>query len=842
MRAHAVFLIMILSVILLLSACVNEQTQLLQNGTDNTVGTGKTDNPQNTDPDVGNEAEEEADMITDIRSFMKYTDKTPYAVPVGTDKYALTGPVGTDENRMNSEVLYPAPSDEDCAEVVYFADYGMNESNSGEDNYAAFLKAMQRLNGVDGVKKAVFPSGKIRISQTVPLGGYRDLYIVGNSTTVVMESWTSMSYSRDCDGLHFNDLTLDYLYSPIVWGTIDGFDTDKGVITVAVDKSFDMANPIYGINNGGVHRITGYYEMTESENGKYKILPDKTIRYGAQDSCRLNSISKNTVDVMFAEGALPDEPVIGDRVNLVFCQYDACALNFTYCKNVYIEHFTIHKTSGMGLVITYSENAYVNHLDIHPDETSGLTLATSADGIHTIRLAGTFNLTNSVLTGIQDDCLNVCTTYDRVASIKGNMITFTPVDESTAIKAGHTVEIYDPSTWKMFGSYTVTDVNGTTLTLDREADAGIKSGYAIGNVSTATVLTVDNCLFSSSMGRGGLIQSRDTTISHCSFMDLVHPGLRIHAVNDMFREGIVPADITVRDCKFVNCNLFPFYDSIIEVMAYDQNTGMSSMGAIRRISIENNYFSHSAGNAVSLKGVGDSSVRHNLICDMLNDPLYNYCVTIGGMMMNAAVGISYTDNTVISDNYIYSPKTYSEYTDVLCDPDTTENITVENNTSDIDAGGIFNSLFMDFSSTQGKGGFSYMKRRRNGTSRPLSWQAADNLWRNPDSFTIISRDTMHPDELDPALVYTVPKSGTWVYYYSIQPVDIRSDGVGIAVLVNDRDVVSGENGYLYVKPMCAEKGTLTLELNEGDEITLLLNKWGTNSYDSCNVRIYARLD
>lgn len=120
-------------------------------------------------------------------------------------------------------------------------------------------------------------------------------------------------------------------------------------------------------------------------------------------------------------------------------------------------------------------------------------------------------------------------------------------------------------------------------------------------------MTLDNCIIRNKRNRGILLQSRDSKIINCTFQNVVMGAIQVLAVNDIFREAIVPQNIEIYNNKFLNN-----YNDL-SVFAYGDNPSKCVTGTLKNVDIHNNYFFNGVGNTIWILANGNTKIHDNLI-------------------------------------------------------------------------------------------------------------------------------------------------------------------------------------------------------------------------------------
>lgn len=159
----------------------------------------------------------------------------------------------------------------------------------------------------------------------------------------------------------------------------------------------------------------------------------------------------------------------------------------------------------------------------------------------------------------------------------------------------------------MVGSFTVTAVDAKTgiLTVAEDTAGAVTDCFA-ANITQSPTLTVRDCLMGNKRNRGMLIQVRNVTVENCTFRNICHGPVQIFSVPSSFGEGIMPAHVSVRNCKFFRCGA-----TDVNIFSWSA-TGGTAPGTVQDVSVCNNFFCESVYYPVQVSTGGNVTVVDNL--------------------------------------------------------------------------------------------------------------------------------------------------------------------------------------------------------------------------------------
>ncbi len=528
--------------------------------------------------------------------------------------------VGVNKNRFENETLYLIPEG-----TIYLAeDY--NITPLGENNSGNLSSLLASLVNVKGNKIIKFKQGVYKFSATVDTDGIEDLYLVGDNTEFLYSGWGTYFEAKVSKNIMISNISFDMEYSPTIAGIVKRVDriNNNPVVVLDIPNEFDLTHSLYqNWQNKTCSYMECYYdEKTDgyvpNRNGNlfYNSPSSSNIKgvYGANYSSSSKELAI-TLNENFAYRTKDyADPAIGTKVSFAYTMYENHGFHFVNCENVYFENVNVYTTGGMGFRVENGKNFYLNRTNFATKKGSNRIMTCTADIIHTIGLEGDLNITNCLLEGSHDDALNIKSFYTKVTSINASSkeIDISQTQNEVAInyEIGDTIDVYNPENMEFIDTFKIVDLTkiGTsyTLTVDKRPSK-VKENYTVGNASKITKMTLDNCIIRNKRNRGILLQSRDSKIINCTFQNVVMGAIQVLAVNDIFREAIVPQNIEIYNNKFLNN-----YNDL-SVFAYGDNPSKCVTGTLKNVDIHNNYFFNGVGNTIWILANGNTKIHDNLI-------------------------------------------------------------------------------------------------------------------------------------------------------------------------------------------------------------------------------------
>ena len=566
---------------------------------------------------------EETLALKSQKEALSILKSSPYSSQIKTnDSIGLSqlNNVGVNQERFENESLYPVP---DTGTVYIAEDYGITQES--EANTGTLSLLLKDLKSVEGNKIIKFKKGIYYFTGKVDITGISDLYLVGEEgTEFVYKGWTTYFEAKASKNVHINNISFDMLYSPTISGTIKSYnETDtQSTIVLSIPEEFDLTNKLYTSWEG----ITCSYMECYYDSLTGSYVPDRNANlfYNSPTSSNNKGIEKATYNEDTRELSIVlnysfpycryQTPTIGTNVSFAYTMYENHGMYFYQCENVYLENVNVYVTGGMGFRVNEGKNVYLNRVNYMNREGSKRIMTSTADIIHCAALEGDLKITNSILEASHDDALNIKSFYTAVSSVSASAkeieVKQTQNEVVVSYEVGDTIDVYSKETMGLVDTYTITDVykSGTSYTLTvNKRPKNVEVGQNVGNVTKSTKMELDNCIIRNKRNRGILLQVRNSSITNCTFQNVVMGAIQVLSVHDSFREGIVPKNITLNNNKFINN-----YEDI-SVFAYGSKGGNYSIpSTISNIEISNNFFYNGKGTNINLLAVGECNITNNL--------------------------------------------------------------------------------------------------------------------------------------------------------------------------------------------------------------------------------------
>ncbi len=525
----------------------------------------------------------------------------------------VTDPSALGMNRAELDsVKYPVPADSEFAHIYEAADYGITPEAT--DNAARLNQLFAELKTVDGLKKLHIPAGVYPIEATLQLADISDLYITGDGPEAPFElsmtAWVQGMRIDRCKNIHLNDFAFDYATPTAVAGEVVSTDGSK-TVTIRIDDEFDLTDPRY---NGGKITWGSYMEYKEDKaTGLWVPDPKGNLLYNSTGD-QVKNISDGTYDPESRELTLTFRSIskvkAGTRVSIAYTMYEYFGMYASGCEDIFVEGAHFYHTAGMTFGADTTKNLYINRFRLYPREGSRRLMTATADCLHFSACLGDVTITNSVFAYSHDDTLNIKCPYQGVTGGEGNTVRY---DRSSTVypEVGDVIDIYERAKFRYVGSFTITAIDEATgtYTVAETLPETLNAGYVLCNGSKSPRLTMQNCFIGNKRNRGLLIQCRGAEIIGCTFQNIVHGAIQILSVSDHFAEGIMPRDVTVKNCKFLG-------NAIEDVHIFTWGPQGTTAGTIKNVLVQNNYFYGTGAYPVDILGGGDITVTENLFDDI----------------------------------------------------------------------------------------------------------------------------------------------------------------------------------------------------------------------------------
>lgn len=281
----------------------------------------------------------------------------------------------------------------------------------------------------------------------------------------------------------------------------------------------------------------------------------------AVDSIRYAETGTNLVRAYFKKNP-------GFKTGLIYQNRDVtrdCSGIFMQrSKNISLQNIHINFMHGMGVVSQFCQNIRMDHISVRPDPASGRTCAAWADILHFSGCRGKIEISNSYLSGANDDAINIHGTYLRVINTpKPQQVLVRFMHNQTygfdAFTSGDSIAFIHAETLREYSNNMVVQVQKINdkdflLTLKNPVPAHINPTDVIENTTWTPQIWIHQDTVARVPTRGILVTSRrKTVIENTVFL---HPHMSgISIANDAaswYESGMVK-DVTIRHNQFIQC-------------------------------------------------------------------------------------------------------------------------------------------------------------------------------------------------------------------------------------------------------------------------------------------------
>lgn len=582
----------------------------------------------------------------DIEAYGEVLSSTPYALDdiSAQGKYGLSDGTDVGVHAEDIRELYGIKSDSefDASAVLMAEDITLQQvrtyfPDAAEINdYYRIQTAIylaKELNESGKEAKLKLPARTMMVDASLSASSYafliegmNGLYIEGDDTVICVSvsgvSWKGYLRILNSQAVYLFGVTLKLAVPSAFTGSLVSADTEQKTVTLSVPEEFNDLMALVKVHHPAVR---SWVEFDASGNAPLQngnFLVDAFSSYTVEG----NEEDGYSVTVQFQNAITRSRN--GTLVSVSFSQYDAAGMTITDCKDVFIENCTMNHASGMALTASGTENLYINRFSLKKEEGSSLLMSATADAMHFNSMHGEVKVTNSLIEYSHDDALNIKHGYFyKLTDAEGGSTRSMTVTRLTGAveepEPGDRIAVYDESTFESYnpssGYYTIETVtpvtNGYRFTvLERMSNVGTWGNARVVFLSDTPAFEFSNNIVRNKRNRGVLVQVPGAVISNNTFMNIGHGSLQAATSMDVYNETTLPQDLIIRNNKFINnCYIKPepLYGDI-SVFAISSNATVAPAGTLRNITIENNFIAKNGNAAISLRGVGASSVKDNL--------------------------------------------------------------------------------------------------------------------------------------------------------------------------------------------------------------------------------------
>ena len=442
----------------------------------------------------------------------------------------------------------------------------------------------------------VFARGEYYLTRPLLFKGKRNLTVRGEPGAVLKLHYSpfgrfSENYGAveafGCRGLRIEGLAVTTDNPTSCAGRIVATDAKNGTYDVLVDQAFPM---------------TGKEHFASTDTCDEEGTPDwiiETYEYEKGDAHEL--IGPQLVRVKAPRKTDFSRLKKGHRVLYRHSVYNRQCFNFEGCRDVTVRDVEIERCASMAAVIDHCADFTFERFNVRVPKTSPALVGANADAVHVIGMRGRLNLLDCHFERLGDDALNVHAQAGKVKSYdpkSGVLTCVRRIDgkdfklEEAWAKSGDELIVYDVKTFLERGRVRLIEyANGKG-----RIDAGgvdVREGDLLANALDFPVVTVRGCTLRHTRARALVLQSREMTISDCSFYGTSLPGVLIAPDAHRWAEVGPVVQVTIENCRFEKCGCIRHranLGALVVKASHDGGLGDFPAGVHRNIAIRGNRF------------------------------------------------------------------------------------------------------------------------------------------------------------------------------------------------------------------------------------------------------------
>ncbi len=521
--------------------------------------------------------------------------------------------------------------------------------NDGKDDTDALLAAFREAART-GAKRLVLHKGRYDLTAgrnpdnahtLFAIGDAGGLTIDGGGAELMVSGATTLFGFSNCRSVTIQRLTIDSPRAPF----------SVGKVLAAEKRWFDVEMPAEFPVKGGeaVGAFMDYDPVTKlpAHNG--------LDVYNAVDRTEL--LRPQVLRVHLSR----DIPVpVGRLVVLRHYVYGYNAIEFHRSKDVRVRDITVYSTPGMGCIGIVCENVSLERFRVLTKPGTQRLMSATADGSHFGGCKGTVSLKDCVFEGMGDDGVNVKS--GLYLTVKERVDDHTVLGQhnlkmADVPDAGDTMEMMDTEDLLTYGSGKVESAatvpsteNVIRVRFAEALPADLKVSDVIGNASRAPKFRMTGCTVRRNRARGVLCQTRDALIENCTFQDTTSAGVLVMTEVVYFYESIGTRDVTVRNCRFLNCNYgAASAEAALQAFAWLKDFAYPPKpGVHHRVLFERNTIRGTDDAAIFAAGVEGLTIRGNTIEQACRAPRRD--------LGRDAIHVVSSSNVVLDNNTIDAAK------------------------------------------------------------------------------------------------------------------------------------------------------------------------------------------
>lgn len=595
-------------------------------------------------------------------------------------------------------VMEPAESEL----YVSVADFGAHPAKSGKENQKAFMGAIERAR-ILRIPKVIIPKGTYYIDNDeayqLTLMNIENLTIDGQgSELIIPESETGkkgayMLISR-CKRIKICNLSLDWDWNRFgLFGLATVTNIDKSNLRVTFSFTGCNVPPTEEINPGVCRAWdpsinnrdanVGFAFPLSSAVNSYEKTGDRTMVANYKNLSHVNKLS------------------VGQMAQVVFTpKRNASGIRIEYSSHITFDHVNIWSAPYESFASMSCDNLQIINSQVRPKPGTDRLFSTyGCMEIH--EHYRNFRLENCVIDGTGDDQLHLSnhflggglTRVDDNTVYCENLQTWTSIDLTAP---GHHLELYsdqyEPLGWSSEILESTSEYNSSTGV----TRAKIKFADPLpSSLDTKSILwnselmggnfIIRNNSFSKGLCHALYIGMSNGTIEGNTITNMAYPSLILNTVVrwSKWYLGTPVSNVIIRNNYLKDCNTDKRDPSSLFVGAgYDYNPSdyyPVNYHSTRDVLVEGNTVENSTWSAFAIFSAKNVHVLGNRFINSNKSPSKTRFAGKGNMFVLNSADIKIEDNVFYNAGESYE-------TGLYVDPETTSNITINNNVGDVPSG------------------------------------------------------------------------------------------------------------------------------------------------------------
>ncbi len=284
-------------------------------------------------------------------------------------------------------------------------------------------------------------------------------------------------------------------------------------------------------------------------------------------------------------------------------------------KNLQLKNIHINFMHGMGVVSQFCQNLSLDSVMVKPAVGSGRNCSAWADILHFSGCRGKIIISNSYLSGANDDAVNIHGTYLRIVETpKPNQVLLRFMHSQTfgfeAFVVGDSVGFIHPKTLLQYAQNVVTEVKRVNdkdilLTLKNAVSQSPDSTDVIENITWTPEVWIHHNTIAQIPTRGVLLTTRRKSVIENNIFHRTHNSA-VSVADDAaswYESGMVN-NMRISNNKFNLCG-----EPV--VLIEPENTLDAAQKVHSNIQVKHNWFQLQASSAVSVKSTSNIRITDN---------------------------------------------------------------------------------------------------------------------------------------------------------------------------------------------------------------------------------------